>query len=49
MISFLDGNAAFQPMENLYKHLHLRQKMPQDFHSVSDLGSGTALQQYPEQ
>lgn len=48
-LSFLDGNVAFQPMENLHKHLHLRQKMPQDFQSVFDLGSDRALQQFPGQ
>jgi hypothetical protein len=46
---FPDGNAAFQLMENLRKHLHLGRKMPQDFHCVSDLGSDTALQQSREQ
>jgi len=46
---FLDGNAAFQPKENWHKHLHLKQKMPPDFHCVSDLGSDTALLQFPGQ
>lgn len=49
MRPFLDGNVAFQLMENLHKHLHSRRKMPQDFQSVSDLGSDRALQQFPEQ
>lgn len=48
-LSFLDGNVAFQLMGNLHKHLHSRQKMPQDFQSVSDLGSDRALQQFPGQ